>query len=333
MSRQRPVLRVAVLGIVTAIAGFAVIAVHLGWQVRGYQVARHRAVAVVDGTVVEDGIGDSGDIRVRWIEHAGGEHVQRFRIDNTDRYRQGRVFAVAYDPTDPTPAGFPADPQESAAEEDLIVPIWLTGAATVVIIGWWVLRGLRFRRSAGLPGRPVAATVLAGERANGAWAFLGVSTWIALAASDGVINLRRPDRWQRVMWHPVVDTLPGRVDTLVHGDLSSGRRVVVEMSDGTRLVPVGRLRHRPPKRMILNEHADVRVSVADSFILPQDAPASPAHRWWRWGMVLALVGAAVGAAMNLLFGGGADGGVAIVPFAVGISALLVNGWALAGTEP
>ncbi len=67
---------------------------------------------------------------------------------------------------------------------------------------------------------------------------------------------------------PVVDNLPGRVDTLVHGDISSGRRVVVEMADGIRLVPVGRLRHRPPKRMILNGHADVRVSLADSFILP-----------------------------------------------------------------
>ncbi|WP_239347850.1 hypothetical protein [Frankia sp. CiP3] len=46
-------------------------------------------------------------------------------------------------------------------------------------------------------------------------------------------------------------------------------------------------------------------------------------------MLLALVSAAVDAAMNLLFGGG----TAILPFAVGVSALLVNGGALAGTEP
>ncbi|WP_322761505.1 hypothetical protein [Frankia sp. Cr2] len=328
MSRQRPVLQVAVLGIVTAIAGFAVIAGYFGWQVRDYQVARHRAVAVVDGTVVEDGIGDTGDIRVRWIDQAGGEHVQRFRIDNTDRYRRGRVFAVGYDPTDPTPAGFPADPQESAAEEDLVVPIWLVGAATMMILGWWMLRGLLFRRSAGLPGQPMAAAVLAGQRANGGWAFLGISTWIALSAPDGADNPHRSDRWQRVMWHPAVDTVPDRMDVLVHGDISSGRRVVVELADCIRLVPVGRLRHRPPKRMLLNEHADVRVSVVDSFILPADVPASSAYRWWRWGMVLALVGAAAGAVINVVFAGG----TAVLPFAVGISALLVNGWTLAGTE-
>jgi len=102
MSHQRPALRVALLGVAAALVGFAVIAAFLGWQAHDYSIARQGAVAVAAGTIVEDGLGDSGDIRVRWADRSGREHLQRFSIYNTDRYTKGATFQVAYDPAHPS---------------------------------------------------------------------------------------------------------------------------------------------------------------------------------------------------------------------------------------
>jgi len=95
------------------------------------------------------------------------------------------------------------------------------------------------------------------------------------------------------------------------------------------MVPIGRLRHRPPQRVHLDKRSDVRTDLQDSFILPAGTPPPPTQRWWHRGLVLALVGAAIGAVTGLLIGGG----MAVLPFAGGASALLVNGWARTGTDP
>jgi hypothetical protein len=101
MNGQRPALRVALLGVAAALSGFAIIASFLGWQANGYINARHRASAVAAGTVTEDGIGDSGDIRVRWADSVGHEHVQRFAIYDTERYTNGRAFPGQLQPGKP----------------------------------------------------------------------------------------------------------------------------------------------------------------------------------------------------------------------------------------
>lgn len=327
MRPQRPVLRVALLGVGAAVAAFAVIAAWLGWQAHAYRAARDRATAIADGVVVEDGIGDNGDIRVRWVDRAGREHVQRFAIYDTDRYAKGRAFAVAYDPADPVPTGFPADPDETAAEDDLVVPIVIAGLVAGLLVVVWALRGLLYRRAASRPGHRMAALALSGESANSGLASLGNTTWVALAETG---EPRTPVGWQRVMWHPVVDSVRGHVDVVVHGDPAGRGRVAVELPDGTRLVPVGRLRHRLPRRRVLHERADVRADLEDSFILPAGTLLPPARPWWRRGMVFALVGAVLGAVMGFLIGGGR---LAVPAFVAGASAMLVNGWALTGAEP
>jgi hypothetical protein len=326
MRPQRPVLRVALLGVGAAVAAFAVIAAWLGWQAHAYRAARDRATAIADGLVVDDGIGDEGDIRVRWVDRAGREHVQRFGIYGTDRYARGRAFAVAYDPADPAPAGFPADPDETAAEDDLVAPIWIAGVVAGLLVLVWALRGLLYWRAANRPGHRMAALALLGEHADGRLVSLGNTTWIALADTG---EPRVPMAWQRVMWHPVVDSVKGHVDVVVHGDPTARGRVTVELPDGTRLVPVGRLRHGPPKRSVLHERADVRAGLEDSFNLPAGTLPPSARPWWRRGVALALVGATLGAVMGFLVGGG----VAAPALVVGVSAVLVNGWALTGAEP
>jgi hypothetical protein len=162
MNRQRPALRVALLAVAAALSGFAIIASFLGWQANGYTNARHRATAVAAGTVTEDGIGDSGNIRVRWADSVGHEHVQRFAIYDTERYNKGRAFPVSYNPANPAENGFPGDQAETSAEDDLEVPIELAGIATAGLILAWVLRGVLFRWAGRRPGRPMVGVPLAG---------------------------------------------------------------------------------------------------------------------------------------------------------------------------
>ncbi|GAA2497279.1 hypothetical protein GCM10010406_37120 [Streptomyces thermolineatus] len=197
MRRPGPALRVALLGVACAVAGLALPAAWLGGHAYAYDSARARAAATADGLVVADGIGDTEDVLVRWTDRAGREHVQRFGVYATDRYAEGRRFPVAYDPDRAYPQGFPADPEETAAEDDLLVPLALMAAVTTAFCGAWARRGLRFLRAARRPGRPMTAEVLCGGRPRTAPWSAG-STWLALSGTD------LPDRavrWQRVMWH------------------------------------------------------------------------------------------------------------------------------------
>ncbi|MFJ8580081.1 hypothetical protein [Micromonospora sp. NPDC093277] len=325
MSPRRPVLRVALLALAAALLGFVVIAAVLGWQAQRYVSAEERATTVAEGTVVEDGIGDAGDIRVRWVDNTGREHVQRFGIYGTDRYPKGQTFPVAYDPAELAPRGFPADPDETSEADDLVAPIVIAGFVTVLVVLGWMLRGLLFRRAAGRSRRLMTASVLSGERPDGQPISVGNSTWIALAED----RRHDPDRWQRVMWHPVVDSVSGAVPVTVHGDVSSKRRVVVELPGQVRLVPIGRLRHQPPKRVVLEERFDVDGNLHDLVILPAGASLPGNRRWWGRAVIFALIGAALGGLWGILFAGG----VAVPLAAAAGAALLVNVWALTGAEP
>ncbi|MEU2615717.1 hypothetical protein ABZ570_29725 [Micromonospora sp. NPDC007271] len=326
MNPPRPALRVALLALAASALAFAVIAVALGWPAYQYVSARDRATAVVAGTVIEDGIGDYGDIRVRWVDHAGRAHVQRFAIYDTDRYRKDQRFPVAYDPAASVPRGFPADPDETSAEDDLMVPIAVAGIVAVLIAFGWALRGVLFGQAVKRPGSSMVASVLAGLRPDGPPISLGDSIWISLAAD----RHGRPVRWQRVVWHPAVDSVNAPVPVTVHGDVTSKRRVVVELPGQVRLVPIGRLRHRPPKRLVLEERADVRADLDDFLIIPAGTPPPSGRRWWQRAVAFAVAGAALGALCAVLF---FSGGLAILVAAVAGSALLVNVWALGGAEP
>jgi hypothetical protein len=327
MNRQHPALRVALLGVAAALVGFVVIALLLGWQAHAYGVARDSAVAVAPGTVVEDGLGDSGDIRVRWADRSGREHLQRFPIYNVERYTKGRAFAVAYDPAKPAVHGFPSDPEEVSAQDDLVVPIGIAGLIAAALLLTWGLRGVLFSRAGARPGQPMVAVALTGQLTDSGPVSLGNSSWFTLANPTAP---HQAFRWQRVMWHPAIDSTDSPVDVVVHGDMQSRRRVVLELPDGIRLVPIGRLRRRSPRGIFLEKRSDVRTDLTDSFILPTGTPPPPSQRWWHGALVLALVGAGVGAMMGFFIGGG---GIAVFPFAAGASALLVNGWALTGTDP
>ncbi|MFF4653503.1 hypothetical protein [Streptomyces sp. NPDC001380] len=326
MTAPRPVLNRALAAVAAAAAACAVITADLATRAHTHSRARDRATATARGTVVQDGIGDNDDIRVRWRDAAARTHTQRFEIYATDRYTTGRSFLVAYDPAAADPRGFPADPQETAAEDDLTVPLALTAAGTGALLLTWTLRGLLHRRTARRPGPTLPARVDIGTPLRPAPFRSGDTVWIALPGAGAP---HAETRWQRVMWHPALDELPDAFDVVVHGDPAARRRVVPHLPDGTLLVPVGRLRRRPPERFLLQERSAVRASLRDSFTAPAGAPPPQPASWLRRAAAPALAGTALGTAIGLLTTGP---GPSVPLFALAGAALLVNTRALSGTE-
>ncbi|MFB7332478.1 hypothetical protein ACFC00_12600 [Streptomyces adustus] len=340
MRRPGPALRIALLGFTVTVVGYALFAGWLVGHAYAYEQARDRATATATGLIVEDGIGDDEDIRVRWTDADGHPHVQRFGIYDTDRYTKGKRFKVAYDPAEADPQGFPADRDETAAEDDREVPAVLGGFVLVPLSGIWLWRGLRFRLAARRPGHPMTATVRRGERLNLGNAFQNSnSTWLVLSPADLPEQTDRSEpseaskpteRWQRVMWHPALDELTdGRAPVTVHA--RGGRPAVVRLSDGTRLVPLGRLRRNPPKNVLLDDHEVGRLDLRDAFVRPADAELRPARPWWWPGAGIAALGTVLGVLGGFLMGGGTL--VAVVAFALFAATLLTAVWTLSAPQP
>ncbi|MGW1563032.1 hypothetical protein ACWCQ1_42015 [Streptomyces sp. NPDC002144] len=326
MRRLGPALRVGLLGVTSALAGFALLAGWLGWHAYRYDSARDRATAQAEGVVVEDGIGDEDDIRVHWTDQTGREHEQRFGIYDTDRYTKGHRFPIAYDPHEADPRAFPTDPTETAAEDDLLVPIGLAGVVTAGFCGVWAVRGLRFRWTVRKAGRPMVATVSRGERV-GAAAWLSDTTWLALAEPG------RPDEpvaWQRVMWHPAVEDWPGPIPVTAHHRRRMRGPLVAQLPDGICLVPLRGLRHAPPPHALLDNQKAVRIDLRDSFT-PIDTTTLAGRPWWRPGAQVAAMGAVFGLLAGLLITGGSA--VAAVSFALIGGTLLSTSWALSAPQP
>ncbi len=322
-SRTRPLRRAVLVSVAALVASTAVIAGSLGLAAHRYLAAKDAATSTVRGRVVQDGIGDSEDVRVRWTDARGRTHVQRFGVYDTGRYRRGATFPVRYDATAADPVGYAADPEGDVRLDDLTVPLGLAVAGCLLLLAGWPLRWWWWRRALARPARPMQARWLLGHQR------LVTSTWARLASIDGGDPVVR---WQRVMWHPALDAARGPVAVAVHGDLTRRRRVAIELEDGTPLVPIGRLAATEPVAWDLVERDSARVEAADAFILPPGAVREPAAGpWWRRRPVLfAVGGAALGAVGGVLLGGG---GVAVVPFIAAGAGVLVHSWAFTGAEP
>ncbi len=305
------------LAVAASIATFLVIGSYLGVLAHRYTADQSRATATAEGLVIEDAIGDEGDIRVRWTDADGRRHERRFGIYDTDRYVKGARFDVRFDPADPSGRPFPADPEETSGLDDLEVPIGLAGVGAVGFLVPWGWRGYAFRRVGRRPAVTTDATALRGETLDVGVLQFGDSCWLQFGDST----------FQRVMWHPSFDAFR-KGPLLVHGDLTGRRRVVVELPDGTRLVPIGRLRHKEPRKILLALSDERVVDRDELWLFPPGAVVPPARAWWRRPLLIAAVGAGIGAGMSMLFGS-----VTGIPaFAAAMAGFLVNVWALVGTE-
>ncbi|MFJ8106860.1 hypothetical protein [Streptomyces sp. NPDC096132] len=316
-------LRAGLLGVAVTLGGYALFAAMLGLHASAYLDARDRATARTTGVVVEDGIGDDQDVRVRWTDGGHHIHVQRFGVYDTDRYAEGEDFPVAYDPSAAHPRGFPADPDETSAEDDLVAPIFLGAAVALPLILVWLWRGLRFRLTARRPGRPTTARVRVGTRRTG-WR-APTATWLELTAPKG------RSHWQRVMWHPALHDPPPELSVTVHGGAPNSRRpAVVVLTDGTRLVPLGRLRDHAPSAVLFHDDETVRADLRDAFVLPPDVAVRPVPPWREAARVAAL-GAGFGVVTGLFMSGPTLTGT--VAFTICGATLVTSAWALSAPQP
>ncbi|MGW2043864.1 hypothetical protein ACWCPF_01605 [Streptomyces sp. NPDC001858] len=319
MRRPGPALRVGLLGMAVTLTGYTLFATWLGLHAHHYTDARDRATAMTVGVVVEDGIGGEDDVRVRWTDDEDRTRVQRFPVYDTDRYRKGSSFPVAYAPG--SAEAFPADPDETATEDDLVFPIVLGAVAALLLTGVWVWRGLRFRLTARRPGRPMTVRVRYGRRLRTVLR-APRTTWLELTAPDGT------RRRQRVMWHPILDETPAESPVTVHG--RDRRPAVVVLPDGTRLVPLGRLRNGPVISFVLDDEA-LRTDLRDAFVLPADLVVRPVRAAWWQGAVTAATGTALGVVAGFLLTGGSL--VPAVAIALCAGTLLTSTWALSAPQP
>lgn len=319
---RRP-LRVALFGLAVTLVGYALFAAWLGGHAYAHERDRERT-ATTFGEVVERGLGaDGDDVLVSWEDSAGRTHLQRFPDPGDTSYTRETLFLVAYDPTEDSPRGRPIDwrdiPKEDGYEDDLVGWTVVGGFVAAALCGVWAHRGLRFRRSARRPGRPAKALVRVGERR----APLGQglpTTWLVLGEKEG-------PRWQRVMWHPALDELADRAPVTVHGR----RTAVVVLPDGTRLVPLGRLRRVEPRHVTLEAPSTVRGDLRDSFVIPAGTVVRPARPWWRPALPFTATGAVLGIGAAYL---NTDGTlVPVVACALACATLLTSAWALSAPQP
>ena len=307
--------RFAALGIGSLLAGLIVIVAYLSLLDLQLHRALDRATARAEATVTAVDPDDDTVFRARWRDAQEREHTQRFSTYSSND--KGDLFDVVYDPAHPDHRAFAADPEERTEADDYEVPMVLAAIVALGFVAGWGYRWWRFRRTRAAQAVPTTAALFSGAPNDGSPLTLGRGLWLRL--SD--------HRWQKVMWDPALhDFTEGQVH--VHGDLHSRRRVVVELADGTLLIPVGRLRSGPPRRVDLVRERHTRLD-DEQWIFPAGTPAPPVQRWWRQPALIGLVGASVGCLAGLAVGGL----VALPAMAAAFAALAVNGWAMTSPAP
>ncbi|MDX6266112.1 MAG: hypothetical protein QOD70_852 [Frankiales bacterium] len=310
-----PARRFATLGIGSLLAAVLIVVAYLAVLDVRLHRAMDRATARVVGVVVSVDPDDDTVFWARWEDQQGREHTQRF--STYDAYANGDEFGVSFDPLHPERKAFATDPEERTEADDFEVPMVLAALGALGFIAGWGYRWWRFRQTRGKPAVSLPASLFSGAANDGSLLTFGRGLWMRLGSGQ----------WQKVMWDPKLhDFTKGTVK--VHGDLGRRARVVIELSNGTLLVPAGGLRRKPPRRIDLVRERHARLD-DEQWIFPAGTAVPPQHRWWRQPALLCLVGALVGA-----FAGAGLGDVSAVPaMAAGFAGLAVNGWAMTSPAP
>jgi uncharacterized protein DUF3592 len=245
--------RIVVRSLVLSAVGIVMALLALTIPILEERAADARAVIEVDGVITRTGLGEGDDVaEVTWRDRAGASHTSRFTFGYPEEWPTGTTFPVRYDPDAPSGRIFAApgfDDYLISRLDGLV--LGLAGALLVVIVfaGAWCARGLLTRSARGAPVSSWQAVPMIGVSKRAAAAVIVLvpperSVNVDPLDDEGMVM---PDgaRWQRVYWDPALDRIPpGEV---VSAQISSRvtRRAVVELSDGTRIWPAGRLRRRP----------------------------------------------------------------------------------------
>ncbi|GAA4066967.1 hypothetical protein [Nonomuraea soli] len=189
--------------------------------------------------------------------------------------------------------------------------LWLGIILLILVPGAWLVRGLLHRAAGSAPPSEWRVSVRIGVNQAARVPFLEM------------VPVGEPEssRWQRVMWAPAFAEIPpGTVLTARVGGPRPFRRAVVELPDGTRLAPAGKLRRRMytgfaiepyvlrrPKGFPLPHHLYVVIPaglcVVSAFLLEGDLLAATIlplllfgyliHLWgWYGGLPIGVLGKA-----------------------------------------
>lgn len=308
--------RVAGVAIAAAVLACSAVTTTMILRLDQHLGDRERADARAYGTVIQDGIDDADDIRVRWTDDSGERHVSRFGIYDTDKYVKGAQFVVRYDRSDPDRAAFPADADETSAEDDMYAGAILPWVLVVTVVTWWLIRLIRARRARRGPLQNSVATIFcAHNELAGPLSALVRTTWVRIGVGTDA-------ELQRVMWHPSLSS--AGYDEPVFVTRGGGAASVV-LADGSRLSPIGRLRATAPDRYALEELPATRASLADTIVRRHSTARDP---WLRSAALRAVYGALLGAGIGALV---ASATLIWIGAAVG-AALTLNLWALHGAD-
>ncbi|NUT40360.1 MAG: hypothetical protein HOV86_10245 [Thermoactinospora sp.] len=113
--------------------------------------------------------------------------------------------------------------------------LWLAIAVLVLVSGAWLVRGLLHRLASSAPPSEWRVCARIGVNEAARVPFLEMAP----------VGEPESGRWQRVMWAPAFAEIPNDTVLTAHvGGPRPFRRAVVELPDGTRLAPAGKLRRR-----------------------------------------------------------------------------------------
>jgi hypothetical protein len=253
-SLRHPARRIVVLSVGGLTLGMLVAIVVSAVPVLQYYEADSRAVAEASGVVTRAGLGDDKDEgEVAWRDAAGAPHLARSTFYHPDQWPAGEPFAVRYDPAKPGGQVFPARGFDGYVESSVSGDVALLVAVTLIyllMLAGWLVRGLLAWAAASGTVSYWLALPLDGvsQRAHSPTLALVPKAMAETGDPEGQgygVVLPEGSRWQRVLWDPALDRMqPGEVVTARIGS-GWARRAVVELPDGTRIWPAGRLRTRP----------------------------------------------------------------------------------------
>ncbi|HWO68453.1 MAG TPA: hypothetical protein VNO31_51320 [Umezawaea sp.] len=268
MVRSNRVVRdVVLVSVLTAVGAVVLVA---GVRVMADRGVRAQATTEVEGRLSDGYRPSDEEALVTWSTEEGDEQSDWFVLDEPTKWAPGQAFHVRYDPKEGSDKGpflpkalkekenvVSGEPGAHNAEDSVGWDYWwptavIGGVAALVLLAWaarWRLNRLAAAAS------PVPMRVVG---VRGRSSALGTKDSVALLLAppetpldtDELGRLPALPRelpgllWQRVYWHPAVETItPGAtVPTRIRNGF--GRRAVVELDGGVLVQPAGNLRDK-----------------------------------------------------------------------------------------
>ncbi|MFC0070730.1 hypothetical protein ACFFQW_43540 [Umezawaea endophytica] len=292
MARSKRVVRdVVLVSVLTAVGAVGLVAGVAGVRLLAARGVELKATVEVEGRVVDGFRPTDEKALVVWSTEEGDEQSTWFALDEPGRWAPGQAFRVRYDPQEGSDKGpflpkalrdkvdvVSGEPDAHNADHDAGWDYWwptaaIGGVAALVLLAW--AARLRLNQvAAAAPPVPMRVVAVRGRSSA-----LGTKDSVALLLAppdapldtDALSGLDPLPRelpgllWQRVYWHPAVETITPGATVRARIKDGFGRRAVVELDGDVLTQPAGRLRataHRGISYTVPEPRAYARYAVS-----------------------------------------------------------------------